>query len=359
MDFALPWSTMCKSQTLLYVSEDKCFSFYCILLDLCLCLIMILNYFCLIITGSTTHLSNQDNQKAERHLSPHTCEHETQHGFVNEQTNCIQTKNRKTVLQNFPSVERSGDYLNDLVILTTITSSFIDLTENWLASIRRCGEYHPRIYIIAEDQETYDHFYNKSSIISNVNVIKAPQYEETASQEFNTGENKNLLCKRPQYILDILKSGHDVLFSDVDVVWFHRPYRFFNDDFDILFLQDQVPPDTTVSTGFAFYRATNDTIQFVERWVDEIKCWKEPKSDQVILNRLVIKHMGDIMDPIPWFKLKILNPKKFVSGKNYFNEIWRKENPNVKPVVLHNNWIQGHDAKVERFKKLRTWFVWL
>ena len=267
---------------------------------------------------------------------------------------------RHFLIKEIPHIQQNGDYLNDLVVLTTVTSSFIDFTENWLLSISRLGGIHPKIYIIAEDQQTYDHF-RATSLMSNINIISAPHFEANSSLLFDTNEYKNFVNKRPKYILDILDSGHDVLFCDVDIVWFHRPYRYLIDsDVDIYFLQDQGPPDETVlCAGFALYRATNATKQFMKRWIDEINSFKEPRPDQIVLNRLLIKNKLLIEKPVPKVKFEVLDPDHFVSGRFYFNESWRKANPHVKPVVLHNNWIIGRDVKVERFKQIGKWFLWL
>ncbi|XP_072028857.1 uncharacterized protein [Amphiura filiformis] len=276
----------------------------------------------------------------------------------------IQISLRPPLLPDFPAAaQRSGNYLNDMVILATATGSFNDFTENWLISIYRLGGSHPKIYIIAEDQEAYDYFHDKKFhkmkqfMDKYVHVIKSPHLEVNSTLIFDSIEYKNFVNKRPQYILDILNKGHDVLFSDVDIVWLHRPYRFFNDPFDIFILEDQGPPSPTVlCAGFVVYKATNATKQFMERWIAEIDIFKEPRPDQVVLNRLFQNKLM-IKKPVPNFKYKVLDPNRFVSGHYYFNATWRKQNPQVKPVVLHNNWIKGRDLKVERFKEIDKWYL--
>ena len=242
-----------------------------------------------------------------------------------------------------------------MVILTTATASFIDFTENWLASIRRLGD-HPAIYIIAEDQETYDYF-NSKPPMTKVTIFQAAKYEENSTLAFDSSAYKNFVNKRPRYILDILKRGHNVLFSDVDIVWIANPYGFFQETFDIHILQDQGPPKPTIfCAGFVMYQATNATIQFVERWIAEINHFEESRPDQELLNRL-LQNKPVIKKPVPEISFKVLDIHKFVSGRHYFNETWRRENPSFKPVVLHNNWIKGHDVKVERFKELGMWLI--
>ncbi len=316
-------------------------------------------HICIIITGTKeelqeTRASNIDGNeysKGLRMVMPAAA------GEVEKMNQKTDESNPFSISKYFPSITKYGNYLNDMVILTSTTSSFIDFTRNWLISIGRLGGSHPKIYIIAEDQETYDKL-TRMSFQVDVYVIQAPQSEVNASLQFNSVAYKNFVNKRPRYILDILNSGHDVLFSDVDIVWYHRPYRYFNDESDIYLLQDQGPPDPKIyCAGFAYYRSTKDTIEFVKRWIEEIDSFKEPRPDQVVLNRLIQNKPFIKKKPVPHFKFQELDPNRFVSGHYYFNSTWREQNPEVKPFVLHNNWIVGHDTKVERFQQLGVWFV--
>ena len=60
---------------------------------------------------------------------------------------------------------------------------------------------------------------------------------------------------KPHYILDILNRGYDVLYCDMDVVWFERPYQYLKQKSDVYIVQNQGPPDPTILyTGFAMYR---------------------------------------------------------------------------------------------------------
>ena len=159
-------------------------------------------------------------------------------------------------------------------------------------------------------------------------------------------------------ILDILNSGHNILVSDDDIVWMNNPYGFFPEKLDTRILQDHGSPKSTIfCAGFVLYQATNATLSFVERWIAEINHFEEPRPDQQLLNRLLQKNPVT-KKPVPEISFNVLDKHKFVSGRCYFNETWRRaKNRSFKPVVLHNNWIKGHDAKVERFKELGLWFI--
>ena len=71
------------------------------------------------------------------------------------------------------------------------------------------------------------------------------------------------------------------------------------------------------------------------------------KSDQALINKLVKKNN---------IKYKLLPWKKYCNGDLYFNKK-KKYFKKRKPLVLHNNFIVGLEAKINRFKKHGLWFI--
>jgi hypothetical protein len=52
--------------------------------------------------------------------------------------------------------------------------------------------------------------------------------------------------------------------------------------------------------------------------------------------------------------LKPLDRNLFPSGNLYFGKFNDDKRKNV--VIVHNNYVKGHDSKLERFKILELWF---
>lgn len=257
---------------------------------------------------------------------------------------------------------KDDSYLDRLVVVTSTNHAYVDVTENWLSSIRRTGNPHPNIHIVAEDELAYNALVKSTAGENIVHIRKAPNLSTNMTLIFDTPEYKRFCNKRPQYILDLLKSGHDVLFSDVDILWFQKPYPTFYSDStdndaakkaDIYVMQDQAPPRQIFCAGFVMYRSTEVTIKWVQKWIAELELRNHKRPDQEILNMMV---KGNVKD-VPPALLEVLNPEKYLSGQNYFNDTWRAENTHIQPIVLHNNWIVGHEAKVQRFKDLGTWYT--
>ena len=53
--------------------------------------------------------------------------------------------------------------------------------------------------------------------------------------------------------------------------------------------------------------------------------------------------------------LRLLPCDLFPNGYRYASETWRRAQ-RAKPVLVHNNWIKGHEAKLARFKE---WDMWI
>ena len=53
--------------------------------------------------------------------------------------------------------------------------------------------------------------------------------------------------------------------------------------------------------------------------------------------------------------IRLMPCPAFPNGFRYASYAWRKAQ-RKKPLLVHNNWIKGHDAKRERF---RLWGLWI
>ncbi|XP_072044738.1 uncharacterized protein [Amphiura filiformis] len=295
-----------------------------------------LSSICLLITGMLGEVSRGDHEE-DRTLS-------LRHQFEQTNQNITQRKPRLRLV----AVPSKGP--PKTVVLATANSAYLDFTENWIASMQDCGVW-PNVTIIAEDEAAYQTLRNRKYLID-IHVTRADQLSSGENLVFDTPEYKRFVNKRAEYILSYLQSGYNVLFSDVDTYWVSNPFPYFEENYDIFIQLDQGPPKPQVlCAGFVFYRATKMTITFIETWIKRMETSNHTIPDQQMLNRLIRnKSITDL-------KWKVMEPDTFVSGRDYFNDEWRLQNPHVKPVMLHNNWVIGHDVKVDRFKKLGFWII--
>nr|XP_054751822.1 uncharacterized protein LOC129257510 [Lytechinus pictus] len=236
------------------------------------------------------------------------------------------------------------------VILASTNKAFMNFTDNWLESVKRSG-IRSGVTLVAEDREAFNYLNNRTDIELNV-VLNDVSESPGERLQFDSPAYKQLVNKRPSYILQILSSGHDVLFSDVDIVWLKNPLPFFTNDTNDIWLQEDRHEPTVYCAGFTFYRSTPATIALVTEWVQTLAL-HPTYPDQRVLNGLLRKKrwQGDAI------KKAVMDSRLFPSGHLFFDPEWREANKDSEQVMVHNNWIVGHDRKVERFKDEGFWYL--
>ncbi|XP_030829428.1 UDP-D-xylose:L-fucose alpha-1,3-D-xylosyltransferase 3 [Strongylocentrotus purpuratus] len=231
------------------------------------------------------------------------------------------------------------------LVLITSNKAFMDFAENWLESVHRL-ESRLNIFAIAEDMVAYRTFlrYPDVTTVMTQRAVSPQKRLAYLSHDYNV-----LINKRPVYIYRLLAKGRDVLFSDVDTVWLKDPLPHLDGDYDVVLQVDLRVPKVVYCAGFIFFRATNASRAFVWEWIDRIHKARDNIPDQKILNELLEENFGDL-------RVKVLDSALFPNGALYFDDKWRRTQT-VKPVIVHNNWIEDHDEKVLRFKSHGFWFI--
>lgn len=234
-----------------------------------------------------------------------------------------------------------------VVVLASTNAAFLDFTYNWLESVRRIGAL-PYTVIVAEDGAAFDALKN----ISDVDVLRAGELSSSKKLDWHTREYNLLVNKRPEHILNFLAKGYDVMWTDVDIVWLQNPFPYFEgDDYDLFSHVDLMLTPIThyLCSGFVYYKCNNKTIELMTKWMEALASLKGITPNQQSFKRVISKMVN--------LKIKTLNVTQFVPGRNYFDKTWRKKHPEYKPVILHNNFIVGHDQKVNRFKQIGMWYI--
>jgi len=112
---------------------------------------------------------------------------------------------------------------------------------------------------------------------------------------------------------------------------------------------------STLNAGFIVVRPS-PLSQQLYRMVREITTKKRRIDDQRALNKAArnMKKQG--------FRVNFLDRNQFFSGKNYFERSFpmlcntsKTSNKSTCPLVVHNNWIVGKEAKIYRFREHLMW----
>ncbi|XP_033114760.1 UDP-D-xylose:L-fucose alpha-1,3-D-xylosyltransferase 3-like isoform X2 [Anneissia japonica] len=247
------------------------------------------------------------------------------------------------------------DLMKNTVVLSSTNSGFLDMAINWLESIKKLG-IRPNIILVAEDEEAYEKL--KSYKDSTTYIRKGSSLQSTNKSKlvYNTREYKKLVYRRPKYIYDELQKGKNVFFCDVDTFWLKDPFPYFVGDYDVILQRDvyfrkrRVP--ITYCAGMVYFRSSTPVNRFVYKWSQMTlkEKYDSKANDQTILNKLL-----NSPDFKARLKRKVLGSHEFPNGQMYFNNTM--SNYQHKAVIVHNNWVVGHDIKKKRFQDASLWLV--
>ena len=237
----------------------------------------------------------------------------------------------------------NGVSYQNWMILMTVNTAYLDFLQNWFSFYRRLKLNVP-VTLIAEDRSSFEklsQLYNNYSDYVTIEQSGNENAEDPA--DFNTPQFFKLVGQRPAHILKYLRLGYNVVYTDTDTVWLKDPFPHFVGMFDIWAQLD----NTTHCTGFLAIQCNERTLQFAQDWKSYMK-GKTTINDQTGFEEM---DRSDVC-------IQGLNTDFFPAGYQYFgfkNITGYSENKMLDVVVVHNNWIVGHDQKKERFKTFNLW----
>ena len=203
-------------------------------------------------------------------------------------------------------------------ILTTTNKGFADFAINWLTSIRRLGlDYN--VTIIAEDSAAYRYLTQSLTLRSDPHLrISKTEYGSSnpEPQKFMHSGYRRLVNKRPQYLVDKLEEGFDILLADVDSVWFKDPLDLIIPNYkkyDVWLAQGHDGKDGHRLPCPCLMYLKSDSVSFgiVRHWINRLRKANGVESDQQSLNNILKTRHGQRLR-IGW-----LDNSNFPTGDEY------------------------------------------
>ncbi|KAL4219904.1 hypothetical protein ACF0H5_020316 [Mactra antiquata] len=232
----------------------------------------------------------------------------------------------------------STSTMTQWTIMLVVNDGFFDFFQNWFQYYKKLALHLP-ITIIADDDIVYEKLKSACSycsvLRSQLNISEAAGFKDTKYDE--------IVTTRPLHILGMLRRGIDVLYVDIDSVWLHNPLTYFNNSVECI-LQFDAPG--VICTGFMAFKSNPRTIKLLQQWHKALEL--KPGKNQPVFNRVFRLNKGLLT-------CQELSTVHFPSGMQYFKHF--SDSDRAKVVVVHNNWIIGHDVKKERFKTFNLWGI--
>ena len=279
---------------------------------------------------------DQNNQLRKQNLLSQTSVTQLKNNFP--EFAIEKTKNdRKSIV--------SSSFRHPFAILTTTNSLFIDLTENWLESLRRhCMQYN--ITLVCEDLEGYQYFSRRSNDL--FHIIYTKDFILPGRFQF-VEKFDELICKRVVYIKQLLSSGRDVLLADIDGVWIKDPLPIVMDEYDKYDVWvAQGRNETIPCPCFMYMKAVPLVIKMAEQWVERVSSPNNSETDQIALMH--------IFEELPKLRINRLDKIRFPSGSDFFDPDWYLRNSN-QVYVAHGNHQGRHDGKKSKFQEFGYWLL--
>jgi hypothetical protein len=250
--------------------------------------------------------------------------------FCNANTESIEYYNGQQTLQECSYRRKNW------TLLVTVNNGFFDMFLNWRWYFKKLNISNP-LFVIAEDAVVFKRLLELKD--NAINVMRSEIISINKSVEYDSSLYNKMVSARPTYILWFLRRGVNLIYADIDSVWLKNPLFYLEGDFDIL---GQLDSKHNLCTGFLAILNSQTTIEVIRKWKDALS--EKEVVNQPTFNWVVRKSSVNI---------KSLDSRMFPSGKLYFEEFSKAERLRV--VIVHNNWIAGHDKKVERFKNMSLW----
>lgn len=184
------------------------------------------------------------------------------------------------------------------------------------------------------------------------------------------GDNKftAMMMAKVMCVQMVSSLGYNILFQDVDIIWYKNPIPYFESDrpevkeFDMLF-QDDGGHSTryapySANSGFYYVRANPKTEHFFSSLLMGGDVILQAKSHQQALIALLSEHVS-----LYGLKVKVFSrdTDEFPGGYHfhqktgkYMRKLFQKE---VDPYIFHMSWTFNKDNKLRFLQQMGEWYV--
>jgi rhamnogalacturonan II specific xylosyltransferase len=247
------------------------------------------------------------------------------------------------------------------IVLVEVSDGYYDFFLNWLSFYEKLDISRTlELVVIAEDDVVQqkierDIVPHKPKI--NIRLQRGGLSINTNALDFSTQEYRALVSARPTHIKQQLEDGYNVIYADIDAVWRSDPLPFLvpvlyrkdamlQVEYDSCYWNQKIKP--CYCTGFIALQSNERTIQLMQDWREALAA--KPKLNQPAFNDVLFqtqKKTGIRHAPLPRWA--------FPNGNDYY-EVF-DDAQRAKAVVIHNNFMVGHDKKRNHFITEGLWNV--
>ena len=251
-----------------------------------------------------------------------------------------------------------------LVFFSVLNDAYVDLANSWLCNTAPLGDVHRHVLFLSTDLATGRRL---QDAWPNITVVSFNASRFNGPQRYSRGGYVRLMVERTRLIQRLVNSGVRLLLFEVDFVWLADPLPA------ILAQSRQSLADIVATRSnrrndmaCGCFLLLNPTTATAELWarltrrMDELDVRvarlgersrvSTATNDQTFLSALINERYGGV-------RVAYLPEALFPDGKWYGTAAERRAADEPQPLVIHNNWIAGNAAKIQRAKHFHHWFL--
>jgi Nucleotide-diphospho-sugar transferase len=267
-----------------------------------------------------------------------------------------------------PILERIA--INNTVVVMVANFGHAELLMNFVCVARTRSLNISNVLVVTTDEAMLDiaNDLGVATYFDRVSNSSGRAAEEYGDEEYTAMMIAKVLC-----VIGPSMLGYNVLFQDVDIVWYANPLEvFFHneslrpvlDQFDVLFQDDGARnirfAPWSANSGFYYVRNNAVTKHFLMSMLGTISLALQACSHQQALSAVMSKHASSF-----GLRIKVLNRDmdEFPGGWHYNHESDDYEymrglfNGTKRPIIFHMSWTNNKENKVKFFQQMGEWHV--
>lgn len=234
-------------------------------------------------------------------------------------------------------------------ILTFFTGNYCDEWKNLMLSLQKNNLLDLVIVYVLDE-----HAFKCANVFDL--EIRYTFMQGHKSGDFGGKEFNNLMMLKLKLIQETMQEGFFIFYLDTDIVvkknfvldYFSLPPKTLYIQSDHNHFESEINiHEHNKCAGCMFFTPSDASGKIISDAIEYFP-YCNSMDDQCAINH-VLNTNHDI-------EFDILDQKKYINGARYFDST-HDDGFDDDIFLIHNNWIQGLDNKIERFKKHNLWYV--
>eukprot|EP00547_Thalassionema_nitzschioides_P003286 CAMPEP_0194223600 /NCGR_PEP_ID=MMETSP0156-20130528/35539_1 /TAXON_ID=33649 /ORGANISM="Thalassionema nitzschioides, Strain L26-B" /LENGTH=541 /DNA_ID=CAMNT_0038954813 /DNA_START=1 /DNA_END=1626 /DNA_ORIENTATION=- len=258
------------------------------------------------------------------------------------------------------------------IVVLTCNFGQAELLLNFLCNYRSFGFKKSQILVFPTDLKTKELVDSMGDIATFYDETNFQEMPEDSAGKYGDNKFKGMMMAKVFCVHWVVSLGYNVLFQDVDVIWFNNPLKFLenrDDGFDLYFQDDgsQQPRYAPYSpnTGFYYVRASEKTQYFFSQLVRQADTIVQSGSHQSALSAVLNEHVSYRGLRVKTFQARDKNcpfPGGFhyhsgISFKPYMKELMSNPRRQNVASIFHMSWTENSVNKKIFLQQMGQWYV--